>query len=210
MSETGGAQAGSAIGRASAEFRQIIANLALPAIQQSADAMLADLGQVGEEPASVRRAFGEARQMLGRDYSSELTRGRATIDQAARQSGLNYNPAAISDATGLFERQLAEIQARRQRSLQFAEANAGQNQTNYLLSALTGQAGQLFGGALGFGQNALTGAGILNQLEQQGGQRGATYGSIAGTIIGGLIGNAPGAAIGGAAGGAVGGYFGAG
>lgn len=210
-----GTEAGSAIGRASAELQQIFANLALPAITQGAGAYLADLGQPGQVPASVTRAFGQARESLARDHDTANARGRATLEQSALQSGMAYNPAAVSEASDTLVRTLEDARSRRLRALNFAEANAGQNQTNYLLSQLIGTSGNLLGGSLGFGQNAMQGANFMSQAFQQQQQQGATYGGIAGSIIGGAagsiipgLGTAAGAAAGGALGGAAGGYWG--
>jgi hypothetical protein len=203
-----GQEAGASIGRASAELQRIFANLALPAIQQAASAYQADLGQPGQVPASVTRAFGEAREAVGRDFDTSNARGRATIQQASLQSGMGHNPAAISEASERFVEELEGARTRRMRALQFAEAQAGQNQTNYLLSQLIGQGGGLLGGSLGFGQNALQGAGLLSQAFQQQSNQWATYGGMAGSVLGGAFGGPFGAAIGGGVGGAAGGYLG--
>jgi hypothetical protein len=179
---------------------------------QASQAWLADLQQPGMEPLSVRRAFGEARAGLSTDTETANASGRATIRQAALQSGMNYNPAALSEATDAYSRQLEQIRVRRMRALQFQEAQAGQNQTNQLLTQLIGSGGSLLSGAGGYGQGALQGANLMGQISQQTSQQNATYGSIAGTVIGGLLGTVAGnpylgASLGGAAGGAIGGMW---
>jgi len=209
MSSNPGQESASAISRVSAELQQIMASLALPAITQAAGANLADLGQPGQLPLSVQRAFGEARAGVNTDAETSNARGAATIRQAALQSGMNYNPGALTEATDAYSRQLESIRTRRIRALQFQEANAGQNQTNLLLSQLIGSGGQLLGGALGFGQGALQGANIAGQAYQQASGQNATYGSVIGGILGSIIPGTQGwgTALGAAAGGAIGGGF---
>jgi hypothetical protein len=214
VSSNPGQESASAIQRASAELQQITAGLALPAMTQAAGAWLADLQQPGQEPLSVRRAFGEARAGVNADAETANAGGRATIRQASLQSGMAYNPAALSEATDAYSRQLEQIRIRQMRSLQFQEAQAGQNQTNQLLSQLIGTGGSILSGAGGYGQGALQGANLMSGISQQTSRQNSTYGSIAGTVIGGLLGSVVpglgttvGAGLGGAAGGAIGGMW---
>jgi hypothetical protein len=121
---------------------------------------------------------------------------------------MSYNPSALSDSGDALAMELNRSREQRMRALRFQEAQAGQNQTNYLLSQLTQTGGNLMQGSLGFGQNAFQAGGLLNQLSQQNGQQGSLYGSILGGILGSVVSPGAGTALGSAAGGAVGGWIG--
>lgn len=212
MARNPGQEAASGVSRAVAELQQTTSTLALPAMRDAAAAWLSDLGTPGQLPESVRTAFSQARTDVNQDAAASGVRGAATIRQAALQSGMGYNPGALSEATDNYQQQLEQIRIRRLRSLQFQEAQAGQGHTNALLGQLIGTGGNILGGAGGYGANALQGANLLNQAYAQQSSQNATYGSIAGTIIGGALGMAGGnpmlgASLGGAAGGAIGGSW---
>lgn len=195
--------------RSSSELQQALAALALPAMKQAMGTQFADLGVPGQIPPSISRVFGEAKDATIKDFDTANVRGRATIQQAALQSGLHYDPAAVGAATARLGMSLDESRANSIRALNFKEANAGLNQTNYLLSQLTGESGQLLSGAMGFGQNALQSSNLLSQQYQQNSQTGAaigsTFGAVAGSVFPG-IGTAIGAGIGGLAGAYFGGH----
>jgi hypothetical protein len=108
--------------------------------------------------------------------------------------------------------QLSDSEHQQIRALNFQEAQAGQNQTNQLLSNITGTSGNILSGALRFGGNALQSDQLLQQYQQQQRQQNSQYGSIAGTIVGGAIGTyfgnpVLGAGLGGSAGGFIGGLW---
>lgn len=205
------------VARVTAEIQRMLAGEALPAIKESADAQMSDLGDPGQIPSSVAKAFGEARRATNEAYDDASARGAAALKQQATQSGMNYNPGAVSEAATTLDKNMQASRSQTVRALAFEEAQYGMNQTNALLGNLTGQAGNLFSGALGFGQNAQNAFGVVNQYQQQRQQQSAQIGSVAGTILGGVVGSlvpglgtVVGAGLGGAAGGAVGGYFGGG
>lgn len=203
--------------RASAELQQSLAGISLPAIKEALSAYMSDLGQPGQEPSSVRKAYGDVRAGLASDYEANRARMSAYIKQQALQSGTNYSPQAQTEVMTTLGNQLQSSEAQQMRALNFQEAQAGMNQTNALLSNITGTSGNILSGALKFGSNQLQTDQILQQYRQQQQQQSATYGSLAGTVVGGLVGSyllpglgtAGGAALGGALGGAAGGYFGA-
>ena len=199
---------------ASAELQTQLAGLSLPAIQQALTSWGSDLGKPGTEPASVSAAYGDIRSGMASDYAQERTQSAAYLKQQALQSGINYSPQAQSEAFTGLSNQLQSQEAQQLRAVNFQEAQAGLNQTNSLLSNITGTAGNVLGGAFSFGGNALQSDQVLQQYQQQARQQGSTYGAAAGTIIGGILGSyfpvvgtAIGAAAGGALGGAAGGYF---
>lgn len=217
MSNPGTAAAGQTA-RASAELQKALADLSLPALQQALSAYTADLGTPGQEPASISKAFGAARDQLNVDFASEKDAEAAYVKQQALQSGMNYNPQAVTQTIGQLGQQLEQQRAQSTRALNFQEAQSGLTQTNQLLSGINQGAGTLLGGSMRFGQNALQSDQLLQQLSQQNQQQGSTYGSLAGSVLGGLagtylfpgVGTALGAGLGGALGGAAGGYFGGG
>jgi hypothetical protein len=192
--------------RASSELQQALSALALPAIKQAMGAQFEDLAGPGQIPVSVSRAFGQAREATLKDFDTANVRGRATIQQASLQSGLHYDPASVSAASVQLGQSLDESRANAIRALNFKEANAGLNQTNYLLSQLTGESGQLLSGAMNFGGNALQSSNLLSQQYQQGAQTGGTIGSVLGAVIGTAAGGNT--ALGAGLGGLVGSYFG--
>lgn len=208
MGSSEGTEQQADIGRASAELQQLFASFALPALQQTSRAHLLDLGAPGSIPASVRAAYGQARERTNADFEHAESAGRATVNQAALQSGMAYNPSALSDSGDALAMELNRARAQRMQALRFQEAQAGQNQTNYLLSQLTQTSGNLMQGSLGFGQNAFQAGGLLNQMSQQQGQQGSLYGSIVGGVLGSILSPGAGTAVGSAAGGAVGGWLG--
>lgn len=200
--------------RASAELQQALANISLPAIRQALGQWTADLGTPGSEPADVKKAFGDTRNQLNADFQQAKAQSAAYLQQQAKQSGMLYNPQAVNEQVGVLGRSLATGEAQQLRALNFQEAQLGMNQTNSLLSNITGTAGNVLGGAFRFGGNALQSDQLLQQYQQQAQQQNATYGALGGTILGGIlgsiipgIGTAAGAAAGGALGGAAGGYF---
>lgn len=199
--------------RSSAELQQALADISLPALGTALSAYLKDLGAPGTEPASVASEFRAARETLMGEYSAEEERAKAAILQEAKSSGMNYSPAAVSEAVSETGRMLESGRARTLRSLKFQEANAGMAETNTLLSSINAGAGSVLGGAYRFGSNALTADQLLAQAIAQRQQQNSTYGSIAGTVLGGVLGYFAGnpvlgASLGSAAGGAVGGFIG--
>lgn len=199
--------------RASAELQQSLAGLSLPAIKEALAAWSADLGQPGQEPSSIRKAFGNIRAGVKEDFAANRERSAAYIKQQALQSGTNYSPQAMSETMSQLSSGLRSSEAQQLRAINFQEAQAGLTQTNSLLSNITGTAGRTLGGSLSFGGNALQSDQLFAQYEQQQRAQNSQYGSIAGTIAGGLIGTllggqtALGAGLGGAAGGAIGGIW---
>ena len=196
--------------KASAELERALAGISLPAITEALNAFTADLGQPGQEPSSIRKAYGEVRSNLRQDFESVKNSAAATVKQQALQSGMNYNPQAVNEALTTVATNLQGSEMQQLRALNFAESQAGLNQTNALLSNITGTAGNLLSGAFRFGGNALQSDQILRQYQQQAQQQGSTYGALAGSILGTLIYPGIGTALGGALGGAAGGYFGGG
>lgn len=209
-----GTEAAGQQARATAELQQTLSGIALPALRDVLGISLSDLGQPGQEPDSVRRAFGDARQSVNQDYAAANERGTAAIRQQALQSGMNYNPQAVSATVAQLGSSLEQQRAQSQRALSFQESQAGLTQTNQLLSMINSGAGNLLSGSLRFGLNALGADQTLSQLYAQNQQQGSVYGSLAGTVIGGLLGTVAGgntylgASLGGAAGGALGGLIG--
>lgn len=200
--------------RASAELQSQLAGLSLPAIKEALAAWTADLGTPGQEPSSIRKAFGDLRTGVKQDFADNRERSAAYIKQQALQSGTNYSPQAMSETMSQLSSGLRSSEAQQLRAINFQEAQAGLTQTNSLLSNITGTAGQTLSGSMRFGGNALQSDQLLAQYEQQQRQQNAQYGAYAGTAIGGLLGSifpgvgtAVGAGVGGAAGGLVGGIW---
>lgn len=201
------------IARASAEFQANFAREALPSIREAAGLMMGELNP-GGPPTGVQSAFSEARSTLKGEFEADRKRAAAAIKQEALQSGMNYSPAAVTEAITGAETNIARDQGARMRALNFEEANVGMNQTNRLIGNLLKTGSATAQGGIAFGGNALNSASILSALNQQNSQQNATYGSMIGTVAGGLLGSlafgvgaAPGAAAGGAVGGLVGGWF---
>lgn len=200
--------------RASAELQQTLAGISLPAIREALAAYSADLGQPGQEPSSIRKAFGDVRTGLQQDYAASRERSAAYIKQQALQSGTSYSPQAVSEASTQLAQGLNASEAQQLRAINFQEAQAGLTQTNSLLSNITGTAGRALSGSLQFGGNALQSDQILAQYQAQQRQQNAVYGSIAGTVLGGIfgsivpgIGTVAGAGIGAGLGGAGASFF---
>lgn len=213
MGSDPGTQAAGNTAYASSRLQEALANLSLPAITQALDAYTTDLGRPGQEPASVRKAYGDARSQLNQDYETNKLQSKAYLDQQFLQSG-GGSQAALGEAQGQVSRGIDQNLTQARRALNFQEAQTGLNQTNQLISGINGVGGNLLSGSLRFGSNALQSDQLLSQISQQNQSQGATYGSIAGTVLGGILGTFAGgntvlgAGAGGALGGALGGYFG--
>lgn len=203
-----GADAAGTTAKASAELQRQLADLSLPAIKEALGQWGADLGTPGQEPSSIRRAYGQARASLREDFAGNEEVAAATLKQQALQSGGNANPGAVNEAMGLLGQRLASSEGQQMRALNFQEAQAGLNQTNSLLSNITGASGNLLSGSFRFGGQALQADQLLAQYQQQQSQQYSTYGALAGSILGTIAYPGIGTAIGGALGGAAGGYFG--
>jgi hypothetical protein len=197
--------------RASAELQQSLAGLSLPAIKEALAAWSADLGQPGQEPSSIRKAFGDLRSGVKQDFVDNRERASAYIKQQALQSGVNYSPQAMSETMSQLSAGLRGSEAQQLRAINFQEAQAGLTQTNSLLSNITGTAGQTLSGSMRFGGNALQSDQLLAQYEQQQRQQNSQYGAYAGTAVGAALGSifpVVGTAVGAGAGGAIGGLVG--
>lgn len=202
-----GTDAAGITAQSSARLQEALSHLALPAITQALDAYTSDLGKPGEEPVSVRKAFGDTRTQLNNDYATSKESSAAYLKQQFKQSGsvggdnfLNYEQQKVG-------RGIDQNQAQANRALNFQESQAGLNQTNSLISNINGVGGNLLSGSLKFGQNALGADQLLSQVSQQNQQQAATYGALAGAAVGTVIYPGIGTALGGAIGGAVGGGF---
>jgi hypothetical protein len=186
--DNAGTEAAGQISRASAEFQKAFADQALPSIREAARLMLEELNP-GGVPSSVQAAFGEARAKLGTEFEADKARSLASLKQAALQSGLDFQPAAISEAAGQITRSIDREQGARMRALNFEEANIGLNQTNRMIANILKTGSSTAQGAIGFGGNALNSANLLSQINQQQSQQNATYGSMIGSIVGGIGGS---------------------
>jgi hypothetical protein len=213
MGSNPGTEAAGQTANASAELSKLLADLALPALKTVVDRSIADLGSPGSEPASVKAAYGVARSTLNQDYDTSVDQGKMLIAQQAKQSGMNYNPSAISEASQSLGYNLELGRSNALRGLNFQEAQTGMGQTNSLLSNLSSVGGNLMGGSLRMGSNALQSDQLLAQLSQQNSQQGATIGGLVGTGIGAIFSAYTGGLsipLGAAAGSAVGGWLGGG
>ena len=208
MTSNPGTEAAGQTAQSAANLQQALSNIALPALQDVLGTSLADLGSPGQEPNSVSKAFGDARNSVNQDSQAANASGSAAIQQQALQSGQPYNRQAVSDTMTQLGSGLEQQRAQSQRALSFQEAQAGQNQTNQLLSSINQGAGSILSGSMRFGTNAMSSDQLLSNLYAQNQQQGATYGSVIGGLIGsyfGPVGTAAGAGIGGLAGVAIGG-----
>jgi hypothetical protein len=202
------------IARRSAVLEQTLTRLALPATTIASGLALADLGEPGSEPGSVRRAFGDAAASITRDSDIDNQRARAATLQELKQGGGNLNLPATRETLAALDDSTRKTRATSLRALALTEAQTGLNETNTLMSLLSGAGGNALSGALKFGASGVNAGGLLASISQQGQQQGQAIGSIAGTILGGILGTlaygqtALGAGLGGAAGGAVGGWIG--
>lgn len=214
MSSDPGAAAAGQQARSAAELQQQLTGVALPYLTKALASYEADLGAPGSIPANVASEFRTARETLMGDYSAEQERAKAEIIQQAKQSGMDYSPAAINETLATAHQALESGRARSLRALSFQEANAGLAETNALLSSINAGAGSVLSGSYRFGANALSVDDMLSQAIARRRAQNSQYGSIAGTIVGGLLGTLAGgqtvlgAGLGGAAGGALGGFFG--
>lgn len=208
MTSNPGSEAAGQTAESAALLQKALAGVALPALRDVLGRSISDLGTPGSEPDSVKKAFGEARDSIQQDYSATNDSGVAAIKQQALQSGQPYNPSAVSATISKFGSGLEEQRAQSQRALSFQEAQAGQNQTNQLLSSINQGAGSVLGGSLRFGQNALQSDQLLSSLYAQNSSEGGAIGGVIGGIVGsyfGPVGTAAGAGLGGLAGSYIGG-----
>lgn len=210
---TGAEDPTATVNLSSAKLQAEFAKIAGPALRAGIANMLSDLGDPGTEPASVRREFAQARDKTNAEFDTAQKRSEAQITQEVKQGGGQYSGQAVSEIVARQMRLIDRQRTQATSALNFQEAQAGMDQTAFLLNA-TGQAGfGAAGGALGFGANAVNSGQILARLNQQGAQEGSTYGSLIGTIIGAALAGYTGGAsipLGAAAGGAVGGWIGGG
>lgn len=208
MSSTDGGAGSTA--RASAELQQALAGISLPAIREALAAYTGDLGQPGQEPSSIRKAYGDLKAGVKQDFAANRTAAAAYIKQQALQSGGLNTGAAQNEALGILSQGLRSSEAQQLRAINFQEAQSGLNQTNMLLSNITGVAGRALSGSMGFGSNALQSDQLLAQYEAQARQQNAQYGAYAGTVLGAILAPYTGGAsipIGSAAGGLIGGLW---
>jgi hypothetical protein len=212
MSDPGSEAAGQQ-SRASAELSETLARLGLPALNTVIDTAKKDLGAPGSEPASVQRAYGEARQRTVQDFQTAQEGGKNLIEQQAKQQGLNYEPGAISSATSNLGRTMEIDKSNTLRALNFQEAQQGMSQQNSLINSLFGAGGNALSGSLKFGQNSLQSDQLMQQISARNASMGSTIGGLVGTGLGiALSGYTGGLSIpvGAAAGGAIGGWIGGG
>lgn len=195
----------------SAELQKAIAEFANPALRESLQRMIADLGDPGNEPASVKKEFNEAKRTTNQAFDVAQKVSAAEIKQDILQSGARgFNPRVTEAITSRASRNIEGGRTQALGSLDFEEASAGLGQTNYLLTSML-KAGATAGqGAFGYGSNAMGAGQILSAQSAQSRQQGSTYGAIAGTILGALLSPYTGGMsipIGSALGGAAGGYL---
>jgi hypothetical protein len=193
----------------SAELQKALSGVAIPALRSGIAKLLADLGDPGQEPASVKKEYAQARTQSMADFDAAQKSSEAGIRQELLQSGGRFSPQATAEAVGSSARLIDRSRSQSLSALDFSEANQGMQQTDFLLSALGGAGRSAASGALGFGANASGAGGIMSQISQRNAAQGSTYGALAGTLIGALFGGY-GAPIGAALGGVAGGIYGGG
>ena len=160
-----------------------------------------DLGKPGEEPASVRKAFTEARTMQDQQFASQKESLPLTAQQQARSSGFRGGAGAVENSSADALYQLEGQRRKSQNLLQMQESDAAVSQRDFDLSQILGISEGGISSSFGYNRNAINAAG-MNTKNPWGG---ALSGAMSGASVG-SVGGWPGAIVGGVLGG-VGGYY---
>jgi len=177
-------------------------NLGSPGFRLALGDFVNDLGAPGQEPASVRNAFGQIRQQTNQQFEQQAQAIPGETQYQALATGYRGGQGAVGSASdqALFE---LEKQRRTQSNmLTIQESNAAMQQQDFDLSQILGLGAGGFQNSLGFSQNALGAA----QSATGNPWASAGSGALSGAATGFTVGGPWGAVAGGVAGGALG-YF---
>lgn len=204
MESTGGAQAAS-IQSSSAKHEQDLFNLGYPGFRLALNDFITDLGQPGQEPDSVRKAFQSIRSKQTQQFDQAASMVPGEVGYQFTTSGFrgdaNAQRAAAQEA-------LFSLESRRRTQGQLLnqqETDLAIQQRDFDLGQIMSMSGGALQTARGFTNTALQAAGYNTGNPWGGALSGAASGAALGTSV------APGwgTVIGGVVGG-VGGYFGGG
>ncbi len=176
-------------------------NIGAPGFKLALSDFMGDLGQPGQEPASVRNAFAQIRKGMNQQYDTAGQAMPGAAQYQATASGYRGAEGAIPSAT---DQALFSLEAQRRAQnqlLTIQETNAGMQQRDFDLSQILGLGAGGFQSSLGFTQNALQSARYAGGNPWGGALSGAASGAATGALFGGV-----GAPIGAIAGGLLG-YF---
>lgn len=202
MGGNAGQEQSAELQRLQAQHQRDLFNIGSPGLRVALGDFMSDLGKPGEEPASVKKAFDEARTMQGKQFDQQAEALPLTAKQQAKQAGFRGSAGAVenSSSEALFQ---LEAQRRKSQSLmQMQETDAAVSQRDFDLSQILGLAEGGIQSSFGYNRNALSAAGMNNQNPWAGALSGAASGAATGASFGGGWG----ALAGGVAGGALG-YF---
>ncbi len=201
METQGQAQAGE-LQRTQAQHQMDLFNIGSPALRLALSDFIKDLGQPGQEPESVKKAFSQMRDLQTRQF--EGAAAGVPTDVAYQMKAQGYRGAAgvgeESTKGALFE--LEKQRRAQERLLTQQESDASLQQRDFDLSQILGIGAGGFASSLGFSRNALAATGY-NQRNPWGS---ALSGAASGASIGSMFAPGLGTALGGVIGG-IGGYF---
>lgn len=201
MGESSGQQLSGDIQIQQAQHMNDLFNIGSPGFRLALSDFMTDLGQPGQEPASVRNAFSQIRNQTNQQFATQAQAIPGQAQYEALTSGYRGGQGAVGSASdqALFE---LEKQRRSQNQmLTIQETNAGMQQRDFDLSQILGLGAGGFQNSLGFSQNALNAAQSATSNPWGSAASGALSGAATGMTFGPW-----GAVAGGLAGGALG-YF---
>lgn len=201
MESAGGGDAAK-IQKQQAQRESDLFNLGYPGFRIALSDLISDLGQPGQEPDSVKKAFKELRNLQGREFdkSERSIPGAVEYQNLTSGGGRDFHLTDSVNKEALFT-----LESRRRAQAQLLnqqETDVAMQTRDFEMSQITGLSGQALSSGRGFTQNALAAAGYRTGNPWGGALSGAASGAAAGSAV------APGwgTLIGGLAGG-IGGYF---
>jgi hypothetical protein len=200
---TQGQEQSAQIQRLQAQHEHDLFSVGSPGLRLALGDFIKDLGQPGQEPESVKKAFGEARGLQDQQFEQQAGSIPLTAAQQAKQSGFRGSAGTIDRSSSEALYQLEGQRRQAQNQLQMQEVDASLQQRDFDLSQILGLSEGSIASSFGFSRNQLAAAGLDNRNAFGG----ALSGAVSGASLGTSISPGWGTLIGGVAGGAVG-YFG--
>ncbi len=199
--ETQGQEQAGIVQRTQAQHQLDLFNIGSPAFRLALADFVKDLGQPGQEPESVKKAFSEMRDLQTRQFEGAAAGVPTDVAYQMKATGYRGATGAGGEAAKGALYELEKNRRAQERLLTQQESDAALQQRDFDLSQILGIGAGGFQSSLGFSQNALRASGY-NQTNPWGSAlSGAVSGASTGAMFGGV-----GAPVGAIAGGLLG-YF---
>lgn len=187
-----------------AQHEKELFGIGAPGLSLALGDLIKDLGKPGEEPESVRKAFGAARALQEKQFDQQKEALPLTAQQQARQSGFRGGAGAVDNSASEALYQLEAQRRTSQNQMMMAETDSAVSQRDFDLSQILGISEGGIQSSFGYNRNALNAARMNNADPWGGALKGGVSGAAAGASFG------PWGAVAGGVLGAAGGYFGSG